>query len=98
MPRIRVEEYEHNAAFDLTKEQQENLLHHFETLEAMYQHRMRLGASVQDARRELAEAYKLVHALGIEIAYSWPGYRGKWFFPTYDDAIAYEDWLFQCMD
>lgn len=98
MSRIKVEEYEHNAAFDLTKEQQENLLRHFETLEAMYQRRMRLGASVQDARRELTEAYELVHALGIEIAYSWPGHRGKWFFPTYDDAIAYEDWLFQCMD
>ena len=93
-------EYYHNKAFELTDEEQEWLLDYFRGLQKEWDEayankqsdlREEISEDIRDARRKLEKE-------GILIAHNWPGHRHEWFFPTYGDAEAYEDWLIQCSD
>lgn len=53
----------------------------------------------KDFLNRLHGAKEVLASAGIKIEYDWPGSRrGKWFFPTYNDALGYEDWLFSVAD
>ena len=45
-----------------------------------------------------ATVMSVLRLLNIEVAYDWVGHRGEYFFPTVEDKMIQEDWLFQCMD
>lgn len=100
---INPSDYYENAAFDLTEQEQA------EILATLKDYSVRINAAYLDpwkpptkeARQLISEQHAYERALerkGIKVGYGWPGHRGVWFFPTYDDALMYEDWLWQCTD
>lgn len=106
--------YYDNKAFDLPQNVQDTILVYFERLQTAANiawkdhYAAKQEGNVLKAESKLNRfkqkinalqgAKYLLEELDIYIEYDWPGYRGKWFFPTYDDALGYEDWLFQCAD
>lgn len=108
------EDYIHNKAFNLPKETQEDILCHFERMQSacgwawdVYCKAKKEGDSLKAEAKfnryknflnRLYGAKDVLDVAGIKIEYDWPGYRGKWFFPTYDEALGYEDFLIQCAD
>lgn len=108
------EDYIHNKAFDLPKEMQRDILHYFKTMENVcnrawdgyYKAEVEGDALKAEFKlscynnflNELQGAKEVLAFAGIKIEYDWPGRRREWFFPTYDEALGYEDWLFQCAD
>lgn len=108
------EDYIHNKAFDLPKEMQGDILYYFEKVQSAcvrawdaYYKAKKEGDGLKaeskfncykDFLNKLHGANEVLAYAGIKIEYDWPGYRGKWFFPTYEDALGYEDFLFQCAD
>lgn len=55
----------------------------------------------EDIKRNQAELdgmRSVLDALGMKVAQGWIGHRGTFFFPTYEDALAEEDWEWQCAD
>lgn len=102
-----ISKYETNKAFDLPLEKQEEILDHLNHLHKQYVSHTRgfnmltmdicdYTAQITSAKRELKEAIQLLEMLDIKVAFDWVGHRNKYFFPTYEDALAEEDWLWQC--
>lgn len=85
-----IEDYYTNEGLNLTPAMQENILKELE--------RIRTRCRRKNDYQELHSIRDFLKSLGIKVVYNWPGHREEWFFPTYDDAIGYEDWLMQCMD
>ena len=36
--------------------------------------------------------------IGLHPAWNWIGHRDEYIFPSYEDCVVQEDWLWQCMD
>lgn len=51
-----------------------------------------------EAVSNLRGMQEILATMGILVEYDWPGHRREWFFPTYDEVLGYEDFLFQCAD
>lgn len=103
---IYVENYYYNKAFELSEEARESILNTMYELRASYQEKMKdiqwfdpgfLDKS-REAMRELNMYRETLENNGILIAFGWVGHRNEYFFPTYEDALAQEDWIFQCRD
>lgn len=109
-----IEKYYDNKAFDLPQDIQDTILAYFNRLQVTarrhwqdYYNAKKIGDGLKaesefnrykDFLNSLHGAKEVLTFAGIKIEYDWPGYRGKWFFPTYNDALGYEDFLFQCSD
>lgn len=99
------ESYDFNAGLSLPAYTQEKLLNHMKQVYNTCKQRIK-GVPFDEnylqnlsvAQRELDELYTVLDILGIKIAYDWVGHRKEFFFPTYQDALAQEDWFFQCAD
>ena len=100
---INPSDYYTNAAFDLSEQDQA------EILAILEDYTVRIGKAnpdpwvpmPQEAQKLISERNAYERSLerqGIKVGYGWPGHRGVWFFPTYDDALMYEDWLWHCTD
>ena len=50
------------------------------------------------SKREKELCLKVLNWANVPIAYDWSGHRGEYFFPTYEQCLMEEDWLFQCAD
>ena len=96
---INPSDYYDNKAFDLNEEKKNEILM---ILESYSLSLTSLGQEFGEQHRIiLRQRDKFIDQLeneGIKVGYSWPGHRGKWFFPDYVDALMYEDWLWQCSD
>lgn len=106
--------YYDNKAFDLPQNVQDTILVYFkrfQTLADMYwkdyyaakqeDNSLKAESKLNRFKQKiniLQGAKYLLEELGIYIEYDWAGHRGEWFFPDYDDALGYEDFLFQCSD
>ena len=100
---IEPEKYLKNKGIELSEDMQKIILNRVEHLYAQSQeesyfdrriHRWIFGAThgrLLEFKKELEEA-------SIFLEYNWVGHRGEWFFPSYEDALAEEDWCFQCAD
>lgn len=112
--RFDAEEYYDNQAFNLSEEQQRNLLQYMNGIQeqannALHKHYELNETSLATAKTRLISFSCLtamldgirqgLEVLGILVAYDWEGcHREKWFFPTYEDALMHEDWLFSVRD
>lgn len=109
-----VYKYYDNKAFDLPQDVHNTILAYFERLQTAaniawedhYEAKkngngLKAESKLSYFKRKmnaLQGAKYLLEELGIYIEYDWAGHRGEWFFPTYNDALGYEDFLFQCSD
>lgn len=86
MSRFNAEKYFHNGAFDLSPELQNQILNKLNSVN----------------HKEVSEAFSFIKEIkekyNILVECDWIGHRGEWFFPTYEDALAQEDWLFSVAD
>lgn len=101
---IDIRKYEENQAFTkLDPYEREELLAWFNKRQARLNYHLRENKNdidtIQNYIGQLRGARDSLATLGILVEYNWPGqHRRKWFFPTYDDALDYEEWQFQCRD
>lgn len=103
MFQINTAKYLHNKGLELPKVLQEIVLYHLEDLSR--EARENNYFDTQKGRYIYSEEYKelqyFVRKLeeeNIFVEYDWVGHRREWFFPSYEDALAEEDWHFQCAD
>lgn len=101
---IDVSKYLNNKAFDMEQCDQDAILY---TLNMVQDCANQIFAEAADdeSKMECFNEYlsnlsgmkKTLESMEIYVEYDWPGHRGEWFFPTYNEALDYEDWLFQIL-
>lgn len=108
------EDYIHNKAFDMEQCDQDAILYTMNVIQSCADSEFADAAKAKSAGKDveykskmerfnnylsnLSGMKKTLESIGIYVEYDWPGHRGKWFFPTYNDALGYKDWIFQCAD
>lgn len=95
------EDYRNNKAYEFWSEDRRNRL---------YNEINDIWEKAQKAREEdnkpsfwhlAAEVWGMQEAFwhcGVWLEFDWVGHRGKWFFPTYEDALMQEEWCYSCID
>lgn len=49
-------------------------------------------------QKEHQGAIDILREVGLHPAWNWVGHRDEYIFPSYEDCVVQEDWLWQCMD
>lgn len=100
---IEPEKYLKNKGLDLSEDMQKAILGLAERLrvqaqEENYFDRRTYKWIYGSAHKRLLKFKKELEEASIFLEYDWVGHRREWFFPSYEDALAEEDWCFQCAD
>ena len=103
MVHIDTAKYLNNEGLKLPKVLQESVLGYVESLyreaqEDSYFDTQKLRYVYNETYKYLQSFMQELEAVNIFVEYNWVGHRRQWFFPSYEDALAEEDWYFQCMD
>jgi hypothetical protein len=103
MVHIDAAKYLDNEGLKLPKVLQESVLGyiyelHREAREESYFDTHKLQHIYGETYKYLLSFMQELEAINIFVEYDWVGHRREWFFPSYEDALAEEDWHFQCAD